>query len=173
MNTDYLIIQKLIAEHLGLICQNFKPEVESQEYGAAIFELNDAHIIFRIAKITPTKIGQFVTFWKRIGNGPIMPFDGTDAIDFFMISVRSKDRYGLFVFPKSVLLAKNIMSEGGKGGKRAIRVYPSWDVTDSKQARATQAWQVQYFIEISLNGMCDKVALRRVFDCITECLSIR
>lgn len=37
------------------------PERESAEYGAYIFQLNSANVRFRVAKITPTKIGQFVT----------------------------------------------------------------------------------------------------------------
>jgi hypothetical protein len=36
-------------------------EAESAEYGAYTFELNDLSVRFRVAKITPTKIGQFVT----------------------------------------------------------------------------------------------------------------
>ena len=30
-------------------------------------------------------------------------------------------------------------SQDGKGGKRAMRVYPPWDITDSPQAKKTQA----------------------------------
>ena len=154
--------QSLINKNIGLQCLDFKPEVESQEYGACSFTVDGRSVRFRVAKITPTKIGQFVTFWKRIGTGPIMPFDGADGIDFFMVSVRKDNHCGLFIFPQAVLLAKDVISKNGKGGKRAIRVYPSWDVTDSKQAQATQAWQVRYFIHIEQDGSCDQVALKKL-----------
>ena len=36
-------------------------EEESAEYGACRFSLNGQVIVFRVAKTTPTKIGQFVT----------------------------------------------------------------------------------------------------------------
>lgn len=40
-------------------------EAESAEYGACRFALEGHSIVFRVAKITPTKTGQFVTLWKR------------------------------------------------------------------------------------------------------------
>jgi len=123
-------------------------ESESEEYGAAIFEINNKRVKFRKAKITPTKIGQFVTFWKRIGKGPIMPHDVTDPFDLFVVSVRTPDQFGQFVFPKAVLYEKGIVSKDGEGGKRAMRVYPPWDITDSRQAMQSQAWQLEYFFEI-------------------------
>ena len=42
-------------------------EKESAEYGAYTFELAGFSIKYRVAKITPTKIGQFVTLWRRKG----------------------------------------------------------------------------------------------------------
>lgn len=133
-------------------------ELESVEYGACTFKLNELSIKFRVAKITPTKIGQFVTLWKRNGNGPIQPFDISDPIDFFIICTRKDDHFGQFVFPKSVLSEQDIISINGKGGKRGIRVYPSWDKTLSRQAQNTQKWQVKYFIDLSDNN---KIKLAR------------
>jgi hypothetical protein len=124
-------------------------EAESDDYAAYTFELNGLSVKYRIAKITPTKIGQFVTLWKRIGNGPIQPFDSTDQIDLFVISTRDGDRFGQFIFPKSILQEKGIISTSHKEGKRAIRVYPPWDITISKQAQKTQLWQLIYFVEIA------------------------
>ncbi len=52
------------------------PESESAEYGAYCFSLDHKKVLFRIAKTTPTKIGQFVTLWKRPSpKGEIVPFD--------------------------------------------------------------------------------------------------
>jgi hypothetical protein len=132
----------------GLILSNIVAEKESQEYGACSFELNNKKIQFRVAKITPTKIGQFVTIWKRIGTGPTMPFDSQDQVDLFIISVRDKDHFGQFIFPKDVLIKQGAVSKNGVGGKRGMRVYPPWDITDNKQAQKTQEWQLAYFVEI-------------------------
>ncbi len=148
IHPDLLAAQKLVYEPHGLICTNIKKEAESEAYGAFVFELNNRRITFRVAKITPTKIGQFVTLWKRIGNGPIMPHDMEDPVDLFVISVRTTQHFGQFVFPKAVLQSKDIVSRNGRGGKRALRVYPPWDVVDSPQAKRTQAWQLLYFFEI-------------------------
>lgn len=150
-NADLLEAQKLAYEPSGLLCTEFELEAESQEYGACAFKLNGKSIRFRVAKITPTKVGQFVTFWKRVGSGPIMPYDMADKFDFLVVSVRTADHFGQFIFPKSVLCQKGFVSVEGKGGKRAMRVYPPWDIADNSQAKKTQAWQLMYFVEIRPN----------------------
>lgn len=147
--TDLLDAQKFAYEPSFLIIDNLVREKESEEYGAFQFEMNFRKILFRVAKVTPTKIGQFVTLWKRIGSGPILPYDVADPIDLFVVSVRSPEHFGQFVFPKAVLCEKGIILKEGKGGKRAMRVYPPWDVTDNRQAKITQKWQLLYFFEIS------------------------
>jgi hypothetical protein len=43
---------------------------------------------------------------------------------------------------------KGIVSKERAGGKGAMRIYPPWDVTDSAQAKKTQAWQLIYFFDI-------------------------
>lgn len=135
---------KLILNPLDQVSQ-YEPDSESHDYMACSFELNGKKIIFRKGKITPTKVGQFVTFWKREGAGPIMPFDFEDSFDSFMVFVKAENKEGLFLFPKSVLLEKGILSLKGKGGKRAFRLYPPWDKADNAQAKKSQAWQLGYF----------------------------
>ncbi len=56
---------------------------------------------------------------------------------------------GQFIFPKSILLVKGILSDGEKDGKRGFRVYPPWDKAVNKQAKQTQQWQLQYFTDSS------------------------
>lgn len=146
---DFLVAQELIYKRIHYVVSAFTREAESQEYGACIFELNKQRIKFRVAKITPTKNGQFVTLWKRIGKGPILPYDLEDPFDLFVISVRKEQRLGHFVFPKLLLREKGILSNKQKGGKRALRVYPPWDQPESKQAEKTQAWQSPYFFELA------------------------
>ena len=157
LHHDFLITQDLVYKPLNLSCTSSMPESESQEYGACVFKLNSLHIRFRVAKITPTKIGQFVTLWKRIGKNPIEPYDALDLVDFFVISVRDKNNFGQFVFPKSILLEKGIFSKSGKGGKRGIRVYPAWDKVVSSQAKKTQQWQLNYFLNMSSDCSIDYV----------------
>jgi hypothetical protein len=144
---DLSAAKNLAYEPNGLMIDHFAPEPESQEYAASEFTINHLRVKFRVAKITPTKVGQFVTLWKRV-NGPIQPFDMSDPFDLFIISVRSLEHFGQFVFPKLLLHEKGVLSKDGKGGKRAIRVYPPWDKADNKQAIQTQKWQSPYFFEI-------------------------
>lgn len=162
MKIDFSQTQN-IYDLLGWKCENIKEDTESKEYGACSFEVNGKKIIFRMGKITPTKIGQFVTFWKRIGKGPIMPYDVSDDFDFLVISVCDKNRYGQFVFPKDVLYEKGIISKNGLGGKRAMRIYPVWDITDNPQAMRTQAWQIKYFFEINEDGLQEDQIVRKFY----------
>ncbi|OOG71487.1 MepB family protein [Flavobacterium sp. A45] len=151
---DLILIREILFKNCNFEITQPILEAESSEYGACTFTLNDFNILFRTAKITPTKTGQFVTLWKRINQGPIQPFDSTDPIDLFAISVRKDNYFGLFIFPKSVLIAKEIVSDK-KEGKRAIRVYPPWDETTSKQAQKTQKWQLDYFLELTKDQTID------------------
>lgn len=131
----------------NLICTNINPEPESKEYNACQFTLNNRKIIFRSAKITPTKEGQFVTLWKRSQQGPIAPYDRTDDFDIVIIHVVEHDKSGQFIFSKNILLQHNVLSDHNIGGKRALRVYPSWCQPTNKTAQKTQLWQLRYFIE--------------------------
>ncbi|GMU19528.1 MAG: hypothetical protein AMXMBFR12_07200 [Candidatus Babeliales bacterium] len=148
---DLIMASKSLYESSGLLLHDYAVEKEGQEYNAASFKLNNYRIVFRVAKITPTKAGQFVTIWKRIENGPIMPFDTTDSVDFFIIGIRENDQ-GQFIFPKQILVAQNYISRDGKGGKRAMRVYPPWTQVTSPQAQKTRDWQIPYYFEISTNN---------------------
>jgi hypothetical protein len=155
LHQDLAGIKSLLYDPCGFKCSQLIKETESAEYGAYTFQLNDFFIRFRVAKITPTKTGQFVTLWKRIGNKPIQPYDISDQIDFFVVSTRKDNYFGQFVFPKVVLHEQGILSVNGKGGKRAIRVYPPWDNDLNKQAQKTQRWQINYFLEIPQDNKID------------------
>lgn len=151
----------IIAKERVYDCCNFEvaqplAALESADYDAYHFDLNGKHICYRTAKTTPTKTGQFVTLWKRNNSGIIEPFDAADLIDFVIISVRKDDLYGQFIFPKSILLERGIFSTAIKEGKRATRIYPPWDETNSKQAQKTQQWQLDYFHEIIPNANLDR-----------------
>jgi hypothetical protein len=143
------ILREQIIELYGFNFFNFEIEIESSDYNACSFEMNEKFVRYRQAKITPTKIGQFVTLWKRKGKKPIQPFDSSDLVDLIVVTVKAKNRFGQFVFPKSVLVKQGVFSINGKGGRRALRVYPPWDKAQSKQAAKTQKWQLEFFTEIS------------------------
>ena len=155
LNVDIVRIKEYVYDKCRFKFTDLLIEDESREYGACSYKLNSWLIIARSAKITPKKVGQFVTFWKRDGNGPIQPFDSRDKLDFFVINTRSGDKFGQFVIPKSALVKRGILTHRSKEGKRGFRVYPPWDKTVSKQAQKTQAWQLEYFLSIDGAGSAD------------------
>jgi len=151
IHKDLITTKKLVYDLCNFESSQPIKEEQNSEYGAYIFKLNDISIRFRVAKITPTKVGQFVTLWERIGEGAIQPYDVSDSVDLFVINTCKGNNLGQFVFPKSILCERDILSNEGIGGKRAMRVYPPWDKPTSRQAIKTQEWQLQYFLEIPLN----------------------
>lgn len=160
--TDILsIIETEVYNKCALRITDFSLEAESKEYAACRFKLNDRSILCRNGKKTPKKIGQFVTFWKRSLGGPIEPFHETDSFDYYIVNVQNERNLGQFVFPKSILLKKGIISTDKKEGKRAFRVYPSWDTTESMQAKRTQKWQLEYFFII--NNTLDFNAVSKLY----------
>lgn len=114
MNHNLESIKNSIYDKCGFQLSDFKTEKESEDYDACGFKLNELNVISRSAKLTPKKAGQFVTFWKRCGNGPIEPYHETDPFDLLVVNVKAGDNSGQFVFPKSVLIEKEIISSSKK-----------------------------------------------------------
>ena len=148
LNKNLINVKNKIYDKLDYKISNFINEDEGIEYDACRFELNGAKIICRSSKITPKKIGQFVTFWKRNNDGLTEPHSENDPIDFYVINVKTDNNFGQFVFPKAELIKKRIISTNTKEGKRGFRIYPKWDIAKNKQAIKTQNWQLKYFYEI-------------------------
>ncbi|MEV5241852.1 MepB family protein [Streptomyces cinnamoneus] len=149
---DLQAAKTLVYDPIGFACSQPVPEPESAEYAAHGFTLDGMSVRFRVAKTTPTKVGQFVTVWQRSEEGPIRPFDVEDGVDLFVISSREGGQFGQFVFPREVLCERGIVSRNGSGGKRGFRVYPPWVTTTSRQAGNTQAWQVNHFLRLREDG---------------------
>jgi hypothetical protein len=155
IHSDIHAAKNLVYNPCKFDCSTPLPEAHNAEYGAYVFSLKGLLIRFRVAKTTPTKVGQFVTLWERIGNQPIQPYGALDPADLFVISTSDGNNFGQFIFPKAALCKHNILSIDGKGGKRAIRVYSPWVKTTSRQAQKTQMWQLEYFLEIPENAPID------------------
>ncbi len=149
LNKNLQVIKTEIYDKLSFNLSDFIEEPEGIAYDACQFNLNEKTIICRSAKITPKKVGQFVTFWKRDKNGVTVPYSETDNFDFYVVNVTSKNHRGQFVFPKAVLIHNGIVTTKSKDGKRGFRVYPNWDTAMNKQAERTQKWQLDYFYEIN------------------------
>lgn len=152
----------LVYDKCGFDFTVLKLNSESIEYGACSFKLNGKTIQHRSSKTTPIKKGQFVTIWKRNQEGKTAPFDISDDIDFVIITSKSDDKFGQFVFPKCVLVDKGIISKNGKEGKLGIRVYPPWDIVTNKQAVKTQSWQTKYFVVIGNENSSDLYLIKKL-----------
>ncbi|QQP70153.1 MepB family protein [Carnobacterium sp. CS13] len=143
-------MNQTIYEPKQLTVEYVQEEKQNSEYAAGVFRLSSKTIRFRVAKITPTKIGQFVAFWEKDSNNKNRPFLSEEAPELLVITTFKKNNeFGQFVFPKEILIKKNILRSQSAKGKMAIRVYPSWDRPTSKQAINTQKWQLPYFVDMS------------------------
>lgn len=152
-------VNRLFSKNCNIEIESYRIEKESSDYNATFFELNKKQTIFRLAKITPKKIGFFVTLWKRDKRGVTIPFHKNDAIDLIIIEVRKSNKIGHFVFSKSLLIEKGIITSK-KEGKRGFRIYPPWETPSSKQAITSQNWQSYHFFEHNKMNMDDSERLR-------------
>jgi hypothetical protein len=156
LSADLIIAKQILYSKLNAELKTIKIEKESAAYSACTFEINKLSILYREAKITPTKIGLFVTIWKRNKLGITEPFNVEDNIDFVVVSCRNGEHFGQFIFPKAILGDKKIFTTNNIDGKRGIRVYPPWDITKNKQATQTQAWQLECFLDMKENVDLDR-----------------
>ena len=163
LHPDLLATKDWVYKPNHFHCSIPQVEADNAEYGAYLFTLEGRRVKFRVAKITPTKIGQFVTLYKRVGKQPIQPYDALDPFDLLVISTRHGELFGQFVMPKSLLVQQAILSKAGQGGKRALRVYPPWDQTSSRQAQNTQHRQLRYFLELPHNKPLDRARAQMLY----------
>ncbi len=119
---SFKLFQERFLTPLGRTVANIEREHESAEYGAIRFEMDGKTCLYRQAKHTPKKIGQFVTLWKRpTPSSEIAPFDRTDGIDQVFIFVYEHTRLGVFIFGPQLLVQKDIFSEKTEGGGGNVR----------------------------------------------------
>ncbi len=148
-NLSFSRINSAVYQPLNLPVSHFTLEVEGTDYHACKYSLNDWVIIGRNAKVTPTKNGQFVTCWQRNALGETEPFSEDTPFDFLTVIVQRKEEIGQFVFSKEELIQQKILTTSQKDGKRGFRVYPPWDIPQSKQAAKTQEWQLRSFYSLN------------------------
>lgn len=151
---DIRVIKELVYDKCKIKCSsNLILEKESAKYAGCSFKIKSCDVKLRIAKNTPTKKGLFVTLWKRNAYSfQIETYSIKDNYDFYIIITRKNNKLGQFIFPKKILYEHGILSDNNNDGKRGFRVYPPWDdISTNNQARKTQAWQLNYFLEITNN----------------------
>ncbi len=163
MDNNLLQVKSQVYDRCSLEISNFEIELEGSDYYACRFKLNEFNILSRNAKVTPKKVGQFVTCWKRDTKGQTIPFNEDDSIDFYVINTKLGDKLGQFVFPKPVLINRGIVSSKIKEGKRGFRVYAKWDIPTCKQAERTQQWQLNHFYEI--HEFTDLEKVKELYKC--------
>lgn len=144
-NNDFLLIKKMNNRKVS----HYQNHLEAKEYNGCEYDLEEVKYIQRTAKVTPKKIGQFVTLWKRNFDNITTPLEAKDNFNYIVIVCFKDKKFGRFLFPKDILIQKSILSNstGKLDGKRGFRVYPKWDSPTSKQAIDTQKWQLNYFSE--------------------------
>lgn len=151
------ILQHAIFEKSNLTISDLTQDLECEEYAGYNFTLNHYKIKFRKAKITPKKIGQFVTLWKRNPETKeTEPFQSDDHFDFYIILTQHENNLGFFFFSRKALTQYHILTSKTKEGKRGFRVYPDWDFPENRQAEKTKNWQQKSFIYLSESNHLEK-----------------
>ncbi|MEK5032570.1 MepB family protein [Paenibacillus sp. FSL R7-0302] len=146
-HTTLAYINETLYAPAGFIADSIREEPQNAEYGAGTFQLGALSVRFRVAKITPTKTGQFVAMWEKNAERKNQAFTYADAPDLLVINTFHpvSGELGQFVFPKDLLKKHGVLATDNAPGKMAIRIYPAWDTVTNKQAVATQTWQLPYF----------------------------
>jgi len=142
-------LNNIVYKPNNLMITNLKEEKQNAEYAGCLFHLNKKTIRFRKSKVTPNKIGQFVSFWEKDENMRNRAFSYEAAPDLLVITCIADNKLGQFIFPKEILLKEKILRTQSQTGKMAMRIYPVWDTTVSNQAKRSQTWQLHYFVDLS------------------------
>ncbi|TKH12676.1 mep operon protein MepB, partial [Bacillus wiedmannii] len=79
-------LNNLVYKPNNLMITNLIEEKQNAEYVGCLFHLNKKTIRFRVSKITPNKIGQFVSFWEKDTNMQNQAFSYHAAPDLLVIT---------------------------------------------------------------------------------------
>ncbi len=95
----------------GHMVSSYAPDEspEARAYSGCWFTLTGAYgtenrVVFRTAKVTPTKAGLFVTLWKRDDSGITRPYSVEDGVDEFWVVTETPNGYGYFAFTAQSLV---------------------------------------------------------------------
>lgn len=149
MIKEIATLNNLVFNPLDLQISDIIPDLECEDYFGFNFKINQINIKFRKSKLTPKKVGQFVTFWKRDSDGKTIPFDISGDFDYYIIYVEENENSGSFIFPKAILEKENYISGKLSAGKRGFRIYADWHLPNNKKAEKTKYWQTEFFINFS------------------------
>lgn len=163
MIEDLSRIETVILTSFGATIQNFEKDKECNDYFGYNFQIDGKEVKYRKARITPKKVGQFVTLWKRNSDGQTAPYELTDKPEFYLVAAAKDEQFGFFIFPKKVLADKQILSAETRSGKRGFRIYPDWDVPQNQQAEKAQKWQIEFFINLTGSNMGDLQKFGAIF----------
>jgi len=91
------------------------PTPESSKYEALVFALDEYEIVYRKGKVTPDRPGAFLAVWQRpsslIDSNKPIPLKSNE-LDYMFVQVeedsKGGSKYGMFIFPVSVLIEKGI-----------------------------------------------------------------
>lgn len=127
-----------------------KYEKQNEEYEGIIIETAEKNIVrCRLGKKTPKKPGYFVAFWEKNSSNANQPFRAQDSPSELAIVIHDGTYEGVFIIPMQAALKYQIVTNGNKMGKMAMRFYPPWCKELNETARKTQKWQIKYFKDYS------------------------
>src|SRR5699024_8866875 len=91
-------VNKMIYEPNNLTLKSVQEEKQNAKYGAGMFQLSSKTVRFRVANITPKKIGQFVALWEKDKNNKNQPFTYEGAPDLLVITTfKNNNKFGQFI----------------------------------------------------------------------------
>lgn len=132
-------------------------EKQNSEYEGVTFKIGQFSYRSRLAKKTPNKKGYFVVFWEKDQYHHNTPFKFDGSPDKLIISIKDGLHSGQFIFPKSILVEKGVLSYERQVGKMAIRIYPDWVNELNSTAQRTQLWQLNYFVNSDKSMSIDRI----------------
>lgn len=149
MQTSKMLIENIVSGINNSTISKVITEDQNKDYEGMLIQIENNMYRSRLAKVTPKKSGYFVVFWEKDENDKNQPYRYADSPDKIIITIIDNDLRGQFIFPKSKLLEKGILTDETSKGKMGIRVYPSWVKGLNKTAAQTQKWQQHFFVDLS------------------------
>ena len=181
---EFLLIKELVPSGYQITQKvTLDPTPESAKYEGLNFHLNGRSIVYRKGKVTSDRPGAFLAVWQRpsedLNNNKPIPLT-SDDLDYLFIQVEShsniveglehRTKYGMFIFPVSLLVEKGILASVKSKGKTGFRVFPPWSEDRggvgtqlfSESGKKTQHWQIPFFVDIDANGLINPCELKKL-----------